>query len=121
MTTFGQKQPKELVPEGCTFDSARLLRFSFEPDSPDLAKDFYQFTVEVLAKMHYDHITISCVNGVPAWLTAYFRSLAGYGLPVEVSPAPSHPDLLAAIEDASRFTRFSWPAGREPFVPSEVF
>lgn len=116
MAGFGKKQPPELVPEHVECDGASLFRFTFNRDARDLSHEFHQLTVEVLARMDYDHITISCPDGPPAWLTAYFRSLRAYGLPVEVTPAPTGRELLDAIATAKRRTRFSWPAGAVPFV-----
>ena len=116
MTIMNRELPPELLGESEVFEGKSLRRFTFAPNAPDLNREFYELTIYVLARMNYDHITISCPQGHPAWLTNYFHSLAGYGLPVEVSPAPTDPDMVAALKRARRFTRFSWPAGQSPSI-----
>ena len=116
MSTNNQPLPKELLAETETFEGKELYRFTFAPNTPDLSEKFYDLTVFTLAKMSYDHVTISCPAGVPSWLVKYFDSLEAYGLPVEVTPLPNDPLLIASIRKARRFTRFSWPAGQAPQV-----
>jgi hypothetical protein len=99
----------EFIAEQETVDGGNLYRFTFAPDGgDDLSEDFYRFITTHMSKMAYDHITIHCPNGHPAWLTSFFTKLNAYGLPVEVTPAPSDPALMAAIEGAARYTRFKW-------------
>lgn len=106
----------EFIPEHQIVDGGSLYRFTFAPDGgQDLSEDFYRFVTTHMSKMSYDHITIHCPNGHPAWLTSFFEHLNAYGLPVEVTPTPTDPLLIAAIEGAATYTRFSWPVA--PAVP----
>ncbi|BCF95366.1 hypothetical protein [Paraburkholderia largidicola] len=114
MSIINREVPPELLGENTVFEGQKLWRFTFGPDTRDVSREFYDLTIYVLANMNYNHVTISCPQGHPAWLTDYFRSLVGYGLPVEVSPAPSDPEMVSALKAARRFTRFSWPAGQSP-------
>lgn len=107
----------EFIAEQESVDGGSVYRFTFAPDGgEDLSEDFYRFVTTHMSKMSYDHITIHCPNGHPAWLTSFFRKLNAYGLPVEVTPAPTDQDLIAAIERAVVHTRFKWPAA--PAVPA---
>jgi hypothetical protein len=102
--------PPELIAEDCEVDGGSLYRFTFGPiGHPDLRAAFYTHVTGILSRMRYDHITINCPDGHPAWLTFFFRDLVGYGLPVEVTPTPTDPDLVQAIKAAARHTPFKWP------------
>jgi hypothetical protein len=101
----------EFIAEEASVDGGSLYRFTFAPDGgDDLSEDFYRFVTTHMSCMDYDHITIHCPNGHPAWLTSFFRKLDAYGFRVEVTPAPTDPDLIAAIERAAAHTPFRWPA-----------
>lgn len=95
-------------------DGESLYRFTFDGQKlDDLSEPFYCYVESHLRRMDYAHITIHCVNGHPVWLTKFFDMFAGYGLPVEVTPRPTDPKLLAAIESAARYTPYKWGEVRD--------
>jgi hypothetical protein len=110
-----QRMPRERS-ESCVVDGKKLYRFTFERTSPDLSEAFYNHVTVVLSKMGYNHITIRCPGGHPDWLVKMLRDFEGFGLPVDVTPAPTDPALLEAIAIArGRFyIPLQWPADSQP-------
>lgn len=108
--------PPELTPEQLTVDSHRLYRFTFRRSSPDLSEEFYQLVSLHLGRIGYDHITIHCPEGYPMWLMKLLRNFESYGLPVEVTPAPTDPALIGAVEAAvgERYDPLKWPSDNAP-------
>lgn len=104
--------PPELTPERMTVDGHSLFRFTFRRLSPDLSDAFYQLVSRHLALMGFHHITIHCPDGYPTWLTKLLRKFESYGLPVEVTPEPTDPELIAAVEAAvgERYDPLKWPS-----------
>ena len=91
-------------------DGETLLRYTFNGrDLHDLSGAFYRHLDDhVLREARCDHINIHCVNGHPVWLAKFFEKFVGFGLPVEVTPPPTSPALIAAIEAAARHTPYKW-------------
>lgn len=93
-------------------DGETLWRFTFDGRQlRDLSGSFYQYLEnQFIRELRCEHINIHCLNGHPAWLTKFFQKFAGFGLPVEVTPPPSSPALIMAIQLAARPTNYRWDA-----------
>jgi hypothetical protein len=115
--------PYPFAPEIRSSGGALLYRFTFSSqDLPDLSEQLYQCITGDMRHMSYNHITIHCPDGHPAWLLRFLRKIQTHGLPLEVTPAPSDPVWIEAIEAAASIhTPHKWSdTAVEPAKPVQA-